>query len=80
MAIIPGEAVELSQEKLDEFIEARGKHQLPTAFVKVPTDLDKLIDEFSSNHIAGVAGDCVKALEHFCRMTGITPVVMDENY
>lgn len=80
MAIIPGDSVELSQEKLDAFIEARGKHQLPAAFVKVSMNLENLVDEFGSNHISGVAGDCVKELVHFCEMSNITPVVMDENY
>jgi len=77
MAIIPGDAITLSQEKLDAFIEARGPHQLPTAFVKVTADIDDLISEFGSNHISGVAGDVVGELIHFCEMKGITPVVME---
>ncbi len=76
MAIIPGQAIELSQEKLDAFIEARGAHQLPTAFVKVSTDIEAIIDEFGSNHIAGVAGDIETELVQFCKLKGITPVVL----
>lgn len=76
MAIIPGDAVALSQKKLDEFIEARGVHQLPTAFVKVSADLEEIIQEFGSNHISGVAGDVEKELVHFCKLKGITPVVL----
>ena len=76
MAIIPGEAIELSKEKLDVFIEARGKHQLPTAFVKVSVDIEDIIDEFGSNHIAGVAADIEEELVQFCKMKGITPVVL----
>lgn len=75
MAIIPGDAVTLSQEKQDAFIQARGPHQLPTAFVKVNADLDEIIEEFGSNHISGVAGHYVDELVELCRMTGITPVV-----
>ena len=75
MAIIPGDAIELSKEKQAAFIEARGPHQLPTAFVKVTADLDEIIDEFGSNHISGVAGHYVEELIQFCKMTNITPVV-----
>ncbi len=76
MAIIPGEAITLSQEKSDEFIKARGVHQLPTAFVKVTAELEEIIDEFGSNHISGVAGDVEKELVQFCKLKGITPVVL----
>jgi L-fucose isomerase len=76
MAIIPGEAIELSQKKSEEFIKARGVHQLPTAFVKVTADMEEIIDEFGSNHISGVAGDVEKELVHFCKLKGITPVVL----
>lgn len=76
MAIIPGHAITLSQEKRDAFIEARGAHQLPTAFVKVSADLEAIIEEFGSNHISGVAGDVEKELVHFCKLKGITPVVL----
>ena len=75
MAIISGDAIELSQKKKDQFIEARGPHQLPTAFVKVDADLEEIVQEFGSNHISGVAGDVVEELVHFCLMQGIEPVV-----
>ncbi|MCP4402078.1 MAG: L-fucose isomerase [bacterium] len=80
MAIIPGEAIELPQEELDEFINARGKHQLPTMFVKVKMNLEHLVQEFGSNHISGVAGHYVEELVQVCNMLDITPVVMDENF
>ncbi len=80
MAIIPGDSVELSQEKLDAFIEARGKHQLPAAFVKVSMDLEKLCDEFGSNHISGVAGSWVRELVSLCEMLHVEPVVMDGSF
>lgn len=77
MAIIPGDAIKLSQEKLGAFIEARGPHQLPTAFVKVNANLEAIIEEFGSNHISGVAGHFVDELVQLCHMTGIEPVVFD---
>ena len=74
MAILPGEGVELSQEERDEFVKARGRHQLPTAFVKVQADLDHFVEEFGSNHICAVAGIHVKDLEILCRILRIGPV------
>ena len=78
MVILQGEVVQPSQDELDAFIKARGRHQLPTAFVKVAFDFDRFVEEFGSNHISGVAGTYVDELEQFCRMSNITPVVMGE--
>ncbi len=78
MAIIPGAAIEPSAKAYEEFIQARGSHQLPTAFVRVQMDFDDLIAEFGSNHISGVAGDVVDELVQTCTLLGITPVVIGE--
>jgi L-fucose isomerase len=77
MAIIPGQVVNLAEDDRAAFVQQRGKHQLPTAFVKVDTDLDHFVDEFGSNHISGVAGSWVRELEFLCEMLDIEPVVMD---
>jgi L-fucose isomerase len=76
MAIIAGETVDISQEEYDTFVQARGSHQLPTAFVKIDVDLAQFIAEFGSNHILGVAGTYLQELEHVCRMLDITPMFM----
>jgi len=80
MAIIPGEAIRMSEEDLAAFVKERGKHQLPTAFVKVEADLGRFIDEFGSNHISGVAGSWVRELEQLCEMLDVEPVVMDSYF
>jgi len=80
MAIVPGEAIRLADEDLASFVEERGKHQLPTAFVEVGVDLTRFIGEFGSNHISGVAGVWDRELVLLCRMLGVEPIVMDENY
>ena len=80
MAIIPGEAVNLSDDDQAAFIAARGSHQLPTAFVQVEANLDRFVDEFGSNHISGVAGHWVNELVALCEMLDVEPVVMDENF
>jgi L-fucose isomerase len=78
MAIIPGEAVEPAAEEYEAFVQARGSHQLPTAFVRVSLDFDELIDEFGSNHISGVAGTYVRELVHVCRLLDIIPIVLGQ--
>jgi L-fucose isomerase len=80
MAIIPGEVINLSEEDLAAFVKERGKHQLPTAFVRVEADLDRFVDDFGSNHISGVAGTWVNELLALCKMLEIEPILMDENY
>lgn len=76
MAVIPGEAVNPTDEEYAAFVAARGSHQLPTAFVKVTADFDRIIAEFGANHISGVAGSYVTELEHFCRLLDITPIIL----
>ncbi len=80
MAIIPGEVVDLAADDRAAFIKARGKHQLPTAFVQVDANLDRFVDEFGSNHISGVAGSWVRELVCLCDMLDVEPVVMDKNF
>ena len=80
MAIVPGEAIALDEDDLARFIAARGKHQLPTAFVQVDTDLDHFVDEFGSNHISGVAGNWVRELVALCHMIDVEPIVMDQDF
>ena len=80
MAIIPGQAVQLTEDELGAFVRERGNHQLPTAFVQVECDLHNLVDEFGSNHISGVAGSWVNELVQVCDLLGVEPVVMDGEF
>ena len=75
LAILPGEAVEPTEAEYAAFVAARGKHQLPTAFVKVDVDFERLVDEFGSNHITVVAGDFVRELEAYGRLMNIPTIV-----
>jgi L-fucose isomerase len=77
MAIMPTKAYEPTQEMVDEFIEARGPHQLPTMFVDMKFDIDRFVDEYGSNHISGVAGNYKEELLEVCRMLDIEPVVFE---
>lgn len=76
MAIIEGEVINLEQEKYEEFVKARGTHQLPTAFVKANIDFEHFVDEYAANHIVGIGGHYTKELQHVCEFLNIVPVVM----
>jgi len=76
MNIFTGEAIEPSPEAYEEFVQARGSHQLPTMFVSADLNFDELIAEFGSNHISGVAGLYVDELVHVCRLLDIQPIVL----
>ena len=78
MAILQGEAVELSAQAYETFVKARGKHQLPTMFVRADLDFDDLVSQFGSNHVSGVAGDYVQELLHVCALCDIQPLVFGE--
>ncbi|MCP5072117.1 MAG: L-fucose isomerase [Rhodobacteraceae bacterium] len=73
MGIILGETVNISEEERDNFVQARGSHQLPTAFLKLDVDVESLISGFGSNHVMGVAGNRVEELLHFCELMNIEP-------
>ncbi len=77
MAIIKAETVDISPEEYDRFVRARGSHQLPTAFIKMEADSERLIAEFGSNHILGVDGTYMQELAHFCDLMRIEPVYFD---
>jgi L-fucose isomerase len=73
MAIIPAETVDIPQAEYESFVQARGSHQLPTAFVRMAVDADRLVAGLGSNHILGVDGTCTEELTHFCALAGIEP-------
>ena len=77
MAIIPGQVMHLSEEDRAAFVRARGKHQLPTAFVRVEADLHRFVEEFGSNHISGVAGTWTRELIHVCEILNVEPELMN---
>ena len=71
MAIISGEAIDLTPQDLNEFIQARGAHQLPTAFIKVNADINEILGTIGSNHISGVAGFFINEIVRFSELLGI---------
>ena len=77
MAIIPARAMTPDQATVDQFVAARGQHQLPALFAKVEIDVDMLVERFGSNHISGVAGNYVHELLEVCELLGIRPVLFE---
>jgi L-fucose isomerase len=77
MAIIPGEIIDLPADDLAAFVKARGRHQLPTAFVQVDADMNRFVEEFGSNHISGVAGSWARELSELCRILDVEPALMN---
>lgn len=75
MAIITTEAFSPDQAVLDEFIAARGTHQLPTLFARIGFDVSDFLNEYGSNHISGVAGSYQEELLAVCELFDIEPVV-----
>ena len=56
--------------------KSRGKHQLPMSYVKVDMDFDQFVEQFDSNHIAGVGVDCVEEIKQMCALLNIPVTVM----
>ena len=77
MAIIAAETVDVSRAEQEAFVQARGNHQLPTAFVKMRVAPERLIADLGSNHILGVDGVYVDELKHFCALMGIEPCLFE---
>jgi L-fucose isomerase len=71
MGIFKGEAIELPSAEQEAFAQARGVHQLPTAFVQAEVDWEALLGGFGSNHISAVAGDYVDEMVEVSRLLGI---------
>jgi len=72
MAIALGRFIEYPREKCEET-----SRQWPHAFVKLNSDPNQLISEFSSNHVHAVSGNFVNELVQVCRILRIKPVVFE---
>lgn len=75
MAILTGQAVSLEPAELEAFVQARGAHQLPTAFVQVAANLERLVQVYGSNHISGVTGFYQEELVRLCELLNLEPLV-----
>lgn len=76
MCVIKGRMITPSDERHRAFTKSRGKHQLPMSYVKVDMDFDQFVEQFDSNHIAGVGVDCVEEIKQMCALLDIPVTVM----
>lgn len=77
MFIIETQFVTPTKEIMDDFVKARGVHQLPVAFMKANFDIENFIDRFNSNHISGVDGKYKSELLRICELFHIEPIVIE---
>ena len=75
MAIIKGEAVDLSAE------ERRAINQMtnptwPHVHARLSCSFDEFLSVFPCNHVMGAMGDQVRALVYLCEIAGIKPVIL----
>jgi len=75
MVIVPGEVVDLPAEKRRE-LNAQTDPTWPHVHAKLNCTFDEFIATFPANHAQGVSGDVVRALNYYCEIVGITPVIL----
>lgn len=74
MFITKGEAVELPAETR-KAINAQTDPTWPHVHAKLAAPFDEFLALFPCNHVQGVIGDKVRALNYLCEIAGITPVI-----
>lgn len=62
LLVAPGHIVAPDPEEVGLFRQARARHPLPVAFVRLDGDSEQLVHAMSANHISGVAGDVTREL------------------
>lgn len=62
LLVAPGHIVAPNPDEAALFRQARARHPLPMAFVRLAGDADRLVQAMPANHISGVAGDVTREL------------------
>jgi L-fucose isomerase len=75
MAIIKGESLDLPEEQR-KAINAQTNPTWPHVHAKLSCSFDEFLTVFPCNHVLGISGDVVRALNYVCEITGITPVIL----
>jgi L-fucose isomerase len=75
MVIMKGESVELPAAQRKE-INAKTDPTWPHVHAKLTCSFDEFLSTFPCNHVLGITGDRVRALNYFCEISGITPVIL----
>jgi len=74
MAIIPGEFIKVSEEKMKET-----SPEWPQGFTKLDVNAKDLISGLGANHLHAVYGNYVEELKEYCNLMGIESRVFSRN-
>ena len=75
MVIIKGEVLDLPEQERRRLSEMTNP-TWPHVFARLDCDFEDFISAFPSNHVLMIPGDHVEKLVTYCRVAGITPIVL----
>ncbi len=75
MVITGGESMRLS-EKERKAINNQTSPTWPHVHTKLDCSFEEFLSVFPCNHVLGMIGDKVQALNYACEITGIVPVIL----
>jgi len=75
MVIIKGEVLDLPEQERRRLSEMTNP-TWPHVFARLDCDFEDFISTFPSNHVLMIPGDHVEKLVTYCRVAGITPIVL----
>lgn len=75
MLIVKGESLDLPAEERKR-LNAQTNPTWPHVHARLECTFEEFLSTFPCNHVLGIAGDCVRALNYLCEITGITPVIL----
>lgn len=77
MVIVTGRSLELSADERKQ-INAETNPTWPHVHAKLDCNFEEFLSVFPCNHVIGIAGNRLRALNYLCEITGITPVILGE--
>jgi L-fucose isomerase len=75
MAIMHGESLDLPAEER-KALNAQTDPTWPHVHARIDGTFEEFLNAFPSNHVLGVQGDRVDALNYLCEIAGITPIIL----
>ena len=78
MVITKGESLDLPAEQR-KMINAQTDPTWPHVHARLDCSFDEFLATFPANHVQGIIGDRVRALNYICEISGITPVIIGKS-
>jgi len=75
MAIMHGESLDLPEEER-KALNAQTDPTWPHVHARIDGTFEEFLNAFPCNHVIGVQGDRVNALNYLCEIAGITPIIL----